>query len=187
MTEQTVETVTKTEEDEGPVYYNPNRVSLVAGIASVLSWFILVGFLADVVTQFLNVNSTVTAQGMTFVSLFKEPAALSFLVTNLVTPSTPAITPANSRGTAKFKKLLAGKPARSFLNQHFKKNICGQSQVALCKAKWRKPLRYWLCATIFYFTTTQSLPLLPKTSGEYISSALAGGTMKVPGVVARAM
>jgi hypothetical protein len=88
MTEQNVEveTVTNTEEDEGPVYYNPNRVSLVAGIASVLSWFVLVGFLADVVTQFLNVNSTVTAQGMTFVSLFKEPAALSFLVTNLLTP-----------------------------------------------------------------------------------------------------
>ena len=38
-----------------------------------------------------------------------------------------------------------------------------------------------------YFTITQSLPLRPKTSGEYISSALAGGTMNVPGVVARAM
>jgi hypothetical protein len=39
----------------------------------------------------------------------------------------------------------------------------------------------------YHFTITQSLPLRPKTSGEYISSALAGGTMKVPGVVARAM
>ncbi len=36
-------------------------------------------------------------------------------------------------------------------------------------------------------TTTRSVPLRPKTSGEYISSALAGGTMKVPGVVARAV
>jgi len=40
-----------------------------------------------------------------------------------------------------------------------------------------------------YFTSTitQSLPLRPKTSGEYISSALAGGTMNMPGVVARAI
>ncbi len=42
-------------------------------------------------------------------------------------------------------------------------------------------------AFILYSTTTQSLPLLPNTSGEYISSALAGGTTNVPGVVARAM
>ena len=38
-----------------------------------------------------------------------------------------------------------------------------------------------------YLMITQSLPLRPKTSGEYISSALAGGTMNVPGVVARAI
>lgn len=37
-----------------------------------------------------------------------------------------------------------------------------------------------------YSTITQSLALRPNTSGEYISSALAGGTTKVPGVVARA-
>jgi hypothetical protein len=37
-----------------------------------------------------------------------------------------------------------------------------------------------------YSTMTMSPPLRPKTSGEYISSALAGGTTNVPGVVARA-
>ncbi len=37
-----------------------------------------------------------------------------------------------------------------------------------------------------YSTITQSLLLRPKTSGEYISSALVGGTTKIPGVVARA-
>jgi hypothetical protein len=36
-----------------------------------------------------------------------------------------------------------------------------------------------------YSITTRSLPLRPNTSGEYISSALAGGTTNVPGVVAR--
>ncbi len=37
------------------------------------------------------------------------------------------------------------------------------------------------------FTTTKSLPLLPNTSGEYNSSALAGGATNVPGVAARAI
>ena len=37
-----------------------------------------------------------------------------------------------------------------------------------------------------YSTTMRSLAPRPKVSGAYISSALAGGTTKVPGVVARA-
>ena len=43
----------------------------------------------------------------------------------------------------------------------------------------RKPQRYLII--------TQSLLLRPNTSGEYISSALVGGTTNVPGVVARAI
>ncbi len=45
---------------------------------------------------------------------------------------------------------------------------------------------FGMCVSGLYSTIIQSLPLRPKTSGEYISSALAGGTTKVPGVVARA-
>jgi len=36
---------------------------------------------------------------------------------------------------------------------------------------------------MFYSITTKSLELRPNTSGEYISSALAGGTTNSPGVV----
>ena len=36
------------------------------------------------------------------------------------------------------------------------------------------------------FVVSASLPDRPKVSGVYISSALAGGTTKTPGVVARA-
>jgi hypothetical protein len=36
-------------------------------------------------------------------------------------------------------------------------------------------------------TTNRMEPLWPKTSGRYMSSAWAGATMNVPGVVARAM
>jgi hypothetical protein len=39
---------------------------------------------------------------------------------------------------------------------------------------------------INYSTITTSLALRPNTSGEYISSAFAGGTTKRPGTVARA-
>lgn len=39
---------------------------------------------------------------------------------------------------------------------------------------------------IGYSTNTRSPALRPKVSGMYISSALAGGTTKLPGVVARA-
>lgn len=36
-----------------------------------------------------------------------------------------------------------------------------------------------------YSTLTKSVPVRPKVSGAYISSALAGGTTNCPGVVAR--
>jgi hypothetical protein len=41
-------------------------------------------------------------------------------------------------------------------------------------------------SSIRYSTLTRSALLRPKVSGEYISSALAGGVTKLPGVVARA-
>ena len=47
--------------------------------------------------------------------------------------------------------------------------------------------RATLVLLLSYSTITQSLLLRPKTSGEYISSALDGGTTKVPGVVALAI
>ena len=44
----------------------------------------------------------------------------------------------------------------------------------------------WFDRTVCYSTTTLSDAERPKVSGEYISSALVGGTTKWPGVVARA-
>ena len=40
-------------------------------------------------------------------------------------------------------------------------------------------------AAFHYSTFTKSVPVRPKVSGWYISSALAGGTTNWPGVVAR--
>jgi hypothetical protein len=72
--------------DKGPVFYNPKVLTLMSSLASVFSWVVLVAFIADVVVQFLNVNSTLTQQGMAFGDLFKQMSALSFLVSNLSTP-----------------------------------------------------------------------------------------------------
>ena len=47
-------------------------------------------------------------------------------------------------------------------------------------------LYFFYAPPAYHSTITRSLPLRPNTSGVYISSALAGGTMNSPGVVARA-
>jgi len=73
-------------EEKGPALYNPKALSLVSSLASILSWVVLVAFLGDVVAQYLNVQNMIGQQGMTFAELFKEPGALSFLVTNMSTP-----------------------------------------------------------------------------------------------------
>jgi hypothetical protein len=87
--------MTKKEEKENkegkegnePIFYNPKILTLISSLANVFSWFVLVGYLADVVAQFLNVRNTLTQQGMTFnAELFKDPSALSYLITNLGTP-----------------------------------------------------------------------------------------------------
>ncbi len=80
-------TVEAQEVDEnGPALYNPKALSLVSSLSSILSWVVLVAFLADIVAQYLNVNSMISQQGMAFSDLFKEPNAVSFLVSNLSTP-----------------------------------------------------------------------------------------------------
>ena len=63
-------------------------------------------------------------------------------------------------------------------------HLCGESP-ALFHSRQGYDEHHEHCG-FSYSTITQSLPLRPKTSGEYISSALAGGTTNVPGVVARA-
>ena len=73
-------------EPQGPVFYNPKVLTLMSSLAGVFSWVVLVAFIGDIVVQFININSTLTQQGMTFAELFKQPSALSFLVTNLSTP-----------------------------------------------------------------------------------------------------
>ncbi len=73
-------------EEKGPALYNPKALSLVASLSSMLSWVVLIAFIGDVIAQYLNVNSMISQQGMAFSDLFKEANAVSFLVSNLITP-----------------------------------------------------------------------------------------------------
>ncbi len=88
MEKESVSPAVETEEidEKGPALYNPKALSLVASLTSIISWVVLVAFIGDVVAQYLNVNTMIEQQGMTFSELVKEPGALSFLVTNLSTP-----------------------------------------------------------------------------------------------------
>jgi len=63
------------------------------------------------------------------------------------------------------------------------------SRIHVIKKRTRFECSLKLSNRVFgpYFTITISLPLRPNTSGEYISSAFAGGATKVLGVVARAI
>lgn len=79
------ETQSTTEEKE-PILYNPKSLSLVSNATSWLSWLVLAGYLADVIAQFIGLQSSITQQGMSLADLLKEASAISYLITNLLTP-----------------------------------------------------------------------------------------------------
>ena len=89
MSDQTVETeVEEVEEvvidDNEPVYYKPRILNLVATIAWILSWVVLLGFIAVVVGQYLNL--TELSQGAPISSLLSQASAKVWIYTNLVIP-----------------------------------------------------------------------------------------------------
>lgn len=72
-------------EDE-PVYYSPNRLSLVASIASWVSWFVFVAFIADTIIQGVGIQAQLSNQGLALSTLISDPAFLSYVFSNLITP-----------------------------------------------------------------------------------------------------
>jgi hypothetical protein len=84
MTEQSIENAVPEEEGNEPVYYKPKTLSLVAIIATVTSWLVLVGFILVVVAQFLVLQEL--AAGTTMTELLANPSAKNFIYSNLVVP-----------------------------------------------------------------------------------------------------
>lgn len=83
MEEQTIETDVEIEETE-PLYYKPRMLNLVATITGILSWVVLLGFIAVVVGQYLNLPEL--TQGAPFTSLIGEASARVWIYTNMVLP-----------------------------------------------------------------------------------------------------
>ena len=77
---------TSEETDDEPVYYNPGRLSLVSGIASWVSWFVLAFFVIDTVIQGIGIQSQISSQGLTLSALMTEPTFLSYLFSNFLLP-----------------------------------------------------------------------------------------------------
>ena len=86
MTEQTVEeTVEVVEiEDDEPIYYKPRSLTLVSTISGILSWVVLVGFIAVIVAQYFVLQQL--AQGAPIATLVANPQVQTWIYTNMVYP-----------------------------------------------------------------------------------------------------
>jgi hypothetical protein len=58
----------------------------MATISGILSWVVLVGFLADIVVQSLNIQAQLKGQQLVLSTLLTEPAFNSYAFTNLILP-----------------------------------------------------------------------------------------------------
>jgi hypothetical protein len=74
------------EEEKEPIYFAPKRVSLVADIAGILSWVVLVGFVGDVVLQILTLSAEIKSGGYLLADLIKESSFVAILFTNMLVP-----------------------------------------------------------------------------------------------------
>jgi hypothetical protein len=74
------------EEEKEPIYYAPKRVSLISDVASILSWVVLVAFIADFVIQVVSLQGQIKGQNLVISTLLREPSFFSYLFTNMVRP-----------------------------------------------------------------------------------------------------
>lgn len=81
-----IETTEMDTKEEEPIYYVPKRVSRISDFASVLSWIVLVGFLADVIVQVISLQAQLSSQGVTLASLVREPSLYSYFFINVGVP-----------------------------------------------------------------------------------------------------
>jgi hypothetical protein len=86
MTEETMETAVEEVEleDNEPVYYKPRVLNLVATVAGILSWVVLLGFIALIVGQFLVLQEL--GQGAAWSTLLVNPQVKNWIYTNMALP-----------------------------------------------------------------------------------------------------
>lgn len=75
-----------TTQDKDPIYFVPKKVSMVSDLANILSWVVLVGFVAAVITQIIGLRAQLATQGIAIATLVREPSLYTFIFTNMVNP-----------------------------------------------------------------------------------------------------
>jgi hypothetical protein len=83
MTEETMENIVEVEENE-PIYYKPRMLNLVATLSGILSWVVLLGFIAIIVGQFLVLKEL--GQGADWATLIANAQVKNWIYTNMLTP-----------------------------------------------------------------------------------------------------
>jgi hypothetical protein len=78
--------LTDVEMDKEPIYVAPKRVSLVADLAGIISWIVLVGFLAYFAVEIFYLQTQMKEGSLVLSTLIKEPSFISYLFTNMVVP-----------------------------------------------------------------------------------------------------
>ncbi len=86
MSETNIQKTSPESTEDEPIYYSPNRLSLIASIASWFSWFVFVGFIADTIIQGIGIRSQINSQGLVITTLLSQPSFLSYLFSNLLMP-----------------------------------------------------------------------------------------------------
>jgi|GEM_PF-4840687 len=72
-------------EDDSPVYYNTNHLSLIAILSGVFSWIILAGYITYVVISILFLKSQLT-NGVTLSQVLQDPSAQSWIYNAIGSP-----------------------------------------------------------------------------------------------------
>jgi hypothetical protein len=72
--------------DDEPVYYNPDRLSMISSISSVVSWIVLVFFIIDTVMQAIGIQTQMSKQGLVLTTLMSDPNFLAYFISNILLP-----------------------------------------------------------------------------------------------------
>jgi hypothetical protein len=78
--------MTAQQEEKEPIFFTPKRVTLISDIGSILSWVVLVGFIADFVLQLVSLQGQIKSQNLLFSTLLREPSFYGYLFTNMIRP-----------------------------------------------------------------------------------------------------
>ena len=74
------------QEEKEPIYFAPKRVSMISDVSSILSWVVLVGFIADFVIQLVSLSGQMKSQSLAFSTLLREPSFYSYVFINMLVP-----------------------------------------------------------------------------------------------------